>query len=71
MDREQVESDSISSIGYEPGSETLEIEFKHGGIYRYFGVPRGDHQKLMSASSKGAAFHEIIRARSYPFSKVK
>jgi len=71
MDREQVESRSIRSIGYELRSDTLEIEFKHGGVYQYFGVPLGDYEKLMSAPSKGAGFHEIIRAGNYPFSKVK
>jgi len=71
MDRVQVESRSISSIGYEVRSETLEIEFKHGGVYQYFGVPARDYEELMSAPSKGSGFHEVIRARDYPFSRVK
>jgi len=56
MDRVQVESRSISSIGYEVSSRTLEIEFKHGGVYQYFGVPASDYEELMNASSKGPAF---------------
>jgi hypothetical protein len=70
MDRIQVESHSIRSIGYERQSRTLEIEFTHGGVYQYFGVPPGDYDELMGAESKGSGFHEIIRARGYPYSRV-
>jgi hypothetical protein len=61
MDRQQIESTSIRSVGYEPQNATLEIEFLHGGIYRYFGVPPLVHEQLMTAESKGAGFHEFIR----------
>jgi len=71
MDRVQVQSRSISSIGYEVSSRTLEIEFKHGGVYQYFGVPASDYEELMNAPSKGAGFHEIIRAHNYPYSRVR
>jgi hypothetical protein len=34
MDRIPVSSSSIVSIGYDPDSLTLEIEFKSGAVYR-------------------------------------
>jgi hypothetical protein len=38
VDRKPVSSSNISSIGYDPKSQTLEIEFHSGGIYQYDGV---------------------------------
>ena len=71
MDGVQVESRSIRSIGYELQNATLEIEFAHGGVYEYYGVPPSDYEELMGAPSKGVGFHEIIRARGYPYTRVK
>ena len=53
MLRDPVSSSNIASIGYDPGSETLEIEFTNGSIYQYFNVPAGLHEQLMAAPSKG------------------
>lgn len=44
MLRDPVSSSNIASIGYDPGSETLEIEFTNGSIYQYFNVPAGLHE---------------------------
>ena len=38
MDRKSVTSSNISSIGYSPETQTLEIEFKGGGVYTYHDV---------------------------------
>jgi hypothetical protein len=61
MEREAVISQAIKSVGYLAG--TLEIEFVHGQVYRYFLVPRGLFVELMQAESKGAFFNERIRDR--------
>jgi len=61
MKRNEVSSSNIASIGYDSDSETLEIEFKGGGVYRYEGVPKEVYAKLMDASSKGKYFHAYIR----------
>ena len=39
MIRDLVASSNIASIGYDPDSETLEIEFTNGSIYQYFNIP--------------------------------
>jgi len=70
MDRERVRSSNIRSIGYDPDSMTLEIEFTDGGIYQYFSVPAHVHEGLMRASSKGSYFHDHIKER-YRFRKVR
>ena len=66
MRRTPVSSSNLASVGYDAASQTLEIEFNHGGIYRYFDVPKGEYQALMSASSHGSYFvHEIKDSYSY------
>jgi hypothetical protein len=69
MERIAVSSDNLSSVGYEVASQTLEIEFHHGGVYQYAGVSEGEHEGLMNAASKGTYFHANIRNR-YSFTKL-
>jgi len=69
MEREQVSSSNLVSIGYEPESETLEVEFKTSGVYQYFNVPMFMHERLMTADSVGKFFNAEIK-NAYPCSKV-
>jgi len=69
MEREMVASSTILSIGYESASETLEVEFKSGGIYQYYNVPEPVYQQLMAADSKGKFLHVYIK-NAYPHSRV-
>ena len=71
MDRIQVSSSTIASIGYDVSGETLEVEFKGGLIYQYSGVPLGLYNGLMSASSKGNYLDEYIKKGGYPYRKIK
>ena len=41
--------------------ETLELEFRKGAVYRYFGVPCTVFENLITATSKGAYFNRNIR----------
>ena len=61
-------SSNVVSIGYDPKTETLEIEFP-SGVYRYAGVPAQVHQDLMDADSKGKFIAEFIRGK-YPFTRA-
>lgn len=61
MNRTAVDSSSIAEIGYEAGTQTLEVEFNNGGIYRYFGVPASVYDAFISCDSKGRFFNENIR----------
>lgn len=70
MIRKKIESSSIESIGYFRGSETLEIEFKNGSIYQYFGVPIDEYWRLMQADSKGSYFAENIKDE-YNYTKIR
>jgi hypothetical protein len=48
MERVPVSSSNLISVGYEPSSEILEVEFK-GGVYQYYNVPQFMHEELMQA----------------------
>ncbi len=61
MQRQPVESSNLQSVGYENSTNTLEIEFKNGGIYQYFDVPESEYKALMSAESHGKYFIANIR----------
>lgn len=70
MIRQPVSSSNIHSIGYDPESRTLEIEFHGGGVYQYLGVPESVHNGLMRASSHGSYFHRHIKD-SYRWIKIR
>ena len=69
MERTQVESSNIESIGYDIDSETLEIEFIKGGLYQYCDVPEYVYGELMSASSHGGYLASNIKG-TYSYSQV-
>lgn len=69
MEREIVDSSTVLSIGYEPTTSTLEVEFKNGGLYQYYNVPEPIFQDLMAADSKGKFLHVYIKP-AYPYSRV-
>jgi hypothetical protein len=69
MIRDPVASGTIASIGYDPDSETLEVEFTSGSIYQYFNVPPSLNEQLMAAPSKGQFLNTYIK-NGYPYSRV-
>lgn len=73
-----VTSSNIVSVGWEPGPPplcgTMEVEFKHGAVYRYSGVPAAVAlQVTMGAlnGSVGSTFHALVRSQSYPYERVR
>jgi hypothetical protein len=69
MRRRPVSSSNLRSVGYDPETSTLEIEFHNGGTYQYFGVPTSAYRSLMGAGSHGGYFHSHIKD-VYPDAKV-
>ena len=61
MEREPVYSSNLAAVGYDPNSETLEVEFKNGRVYEYYNVPSFVHERLMQANSMGQFFNAEIR----------
>jgi hypothetical protein len=63
MQRQRVTSSTITSVGYDAGSRTLEVEFTSGAVYRYRDVPERVHAELLGSDSLGRYFNEHIRDR--------
>lgn len=56
MKRKPVDSSMISSIGYQPSTKTLEIEFNSGAIWQYFDFPKDLWNKFTKCKSYGRFF---------------
>ncbi len=61
MDRVQVSSSNLESVGYDEDSQTLEIEFKNGNIYQYFDVPSQIFDGIVNADSPGGYLADNIK----------
>ena len=60
MTRTPVQSSNIVSIGYNPDTAELEIEFS-SGVYRYADVPADQHRQFMVSESLGRHFAAHIK----------
>lgn len=63
MDRIPLDSEALSSVGYDTARRVLEVEFTSGRIYQYFDVPRHEVERLLAARSRGHYFSERVRDR--------
>jgi len=61
LQRVDVVSSNIKSIGYDENDRILEIVFKGDRIYQYIGVPLDVYTSLMNAQSHGKYFSSDIR----------
>ena len=61
MYRTSVSSSNLRSVGYDPTTRTLEIEFHSSGIYQYYDVPQSIYDGLMAAASHGTYFDSHIK----------
>jgi hypothetical protein len=70
MEREEVESSNLKSIGYREDSALLEVEFHSGAVYQYFQVPEAVYLDLMAAESLGSYFSKNIKGK-YSYEKIE
>ena len=63
MNRQPIESSVIVSAGYDPDTNTMDVEFVSGRVYRYFMIPAETFEALTKADSAGRYFNETIRER--------
>lgn len=61
MNRIPVISSNVKSIGFEDG--VLEVEFHHGNVYQYMGVPEHVYNDFMNSDSKGRFVHKHLKDR--------
>ena len=69
MERQYVQSSNINSVGYDQESQILEIEFKHGSVYQYYGVPEHEYDNLIGATSVGSYHAQHIKG-NYQYQKI-
>lgn len=63
MRRVPVRSSALRSVGYDPRTLALEVEFESGEVYRYLDVSPEVVEGLIDAESKGAYLTEHIKPR--------
>lgn len=70
MQRSTVTSSNVASIGYDPATKTLEVEFHgSGAVYQYRGVPQDVADQFIKSDSAGRYFQTYIRS-NYEYSRV-
>ncbi|RJR51421.1 MAG: KTSC domain-containing protein [Desulfobacteraceae bacterium] len=69
MNRTPVQSSNVASVGYDPNTLTLEIEFTNSSVYQYFDVPEIEYYNLVRAESVGRYLNLNIK-NSYRYVKT-
>lgn len=70
MKRDPVESEALTSVGYDPDRRMLEVEFESGAVYRYYDVPPELYAGLMTAPSRGEYFAHHIRNEGFEYIRM-
>lgn len=73
MERVGVVSGNLLSVGYDPDTKELEVEFHTGAIYRYKDVPAYVFDDLMGSyiKSKGQYFEKAVKGAGYKYRRVR
>lgn len=70
MVRTSVASSNLASVGYDTQRQILEVGFRDGAVYQYFGVPQSVYAGLMAASSHGSYFDAFVKKMGYRYQRV-
>ena len=69
MNISAVESTTLATVGYDDALGILQLEFRNGAIYQYFGVATATYEALLNALSKGSYFNQFIRGH-FPYRSI-
>lgn len=69
MERIAVTSSNVRSVGYDPATQTLEVEFMSGDVYQYARVPADVHLGLVTAPSIGSFLATSVKHK-FAFTKM-
>lgn len=61
MQRQPVKSSNVKSVGYDPASQMLEVEFTTGSVYQYPKVSGKEYETLIGADSVGRTLNTLIK----------
>jgi hypothetical protein len=70
MERKRVNSSRIRSVGYDPKSQALEVEFSDGRLLLYSGVSQEVHRQFMAAPSATSFFEDKID-ENFPSTRIR
>jgi hypothetical protein len=59
--RTAVSSSNVKSVGYDPETRILQVEFGNGAVYDYEDVDQQHHDSLLRAASPGRYLNEHIK----------
>ena len=65
-----VRSSSLRALSYDADTQTLDVEFSSGAIYRYEQVPAEVVAELLAAESLGRYFNQVFKARGFPYQRL-
>jgi len=71
IERQDVVSSNIKSIGYHAPTQTLDVEFAAGRVYRFTGVSQAAYDALIGAESIGSHFARQVRGKFPSFDLEK
>lgn len=61
MDRKPLKSEMLRSVGYDPATREMEVEFADGSVHVYTKVPPKVHADLMKAKKVAYYFTKKVR----------
>lgn len=65
-----VSSSQIQSMGHDPETSSMRVQFHNGAEYEYQGVPAEVFESVSGSGSVGAAFNAEIKAGGYSFTRL-
>ncbi|HWZ84131.1 MAG TPA: KTSC domain-containing protein [Terriglobales bacterium] len=72
MQRLPVDSSTIATMGYDPETRVLEMEFRDtGDVYRSFDVPPEEYEAFLQAESKGTYLNKVFKPRGYRYLRIE
>lgn len=70
MNRTGVTANGIAQVGYEQGSEILEIEFTSGKVFQFYNVPEKMFDQFMNTTQK-ESYYEINIYERFPYKRIE
>lgn len=69
LEMTEVQSSTVSAVGYDEVSGEMRIQFSNGTVYAYENVPVKIYTDMLEAKSKGWYVSEYVKNK-FPFRKV-
>lgn len=70
MNMQPIQSENIDAAGYDEETQTMEVAFDKGPVYRYSNISKGEWEAFLHGKpSPGKYFYHHIRTR-YPYVRI-